>query len=364
MVTSTFGSGDGGNLTVEAQDLQLVGRSKTGRFPSAILASTRPNSTGNAKNLTIKTNTLIVRDGAIVDASTLGKGNGGNLNITTNILQIENEAELSVKGFGKETTAGNLTINANSIRLNNNALLTADTRSNKLDSPTEEATININAQDLIMRRDSRIETNAKGENVQGGNININVDVIAALENSDISANSKNFRGGNVLINTQGIFGTEFRLDRTDESDITATGANDDIENSNGNVEIITSNIDLNSGLITLATIPVETKIAQGCNAGSSIAQSQFEIIGRGGLPHLPTDALSADAVQVDLVTIKSEINQPVNTNVSTKPKISTPKKIVEATGWIRNKKGEIFFVVDAANGRQIDNWYKNNNCRG
>ena len=401
VVTSTFSNGEGGNLTIEAQDLQLIGRNKTGRFPSAILASTRPNSTGNAKDLTIKTNTLLVKDGAKVDAGTLGEGNGGNLtveaeniqligtskdnrfpsvlatsaersstgkagdlNITTNILQLENGAELSVRGFGKETTAGKLEINANSIRLNNNAVVTADTRSNKLDLQIEQATININAQDLIMRRGSRIETNAKGDKVRGGNININADIIAAFENSDISANSELFRGGDVTINTQGIFGTQFRQESTDEtSDITATG-NPRIENSNGTVEIINPDIDLNSGLVNLPSIPVETEVAQTCAAGNSIAQSQFEIIGRGGLPHLPTDALSADAVQVDLVTIKPEKNKPTATNVSTKTNNSTPKKIVEATGWIRNKKGEIFLVADAANQKQVDNWYKNNHCRG
>jgi len=107
---------------------------------------------------------------------------------------------------------------------------------------------------------------------------------------------------------------------------------------------------------------VETEVAEACAAGSSIAQSRFEIIGRGGLPTLPTDALSPDAVQVDLVSIKPEVNKPAGTNVSTKPQNSTPRKIVEATGWVRNDKGEIFFVADAANETQVDNWYRKNYC--
>ena len=102
-----------------------------------------------------------------------------------------------------------MTLNARSIRLDNLALLTASTRSAKVDPNREQATININSRDLIMRRGSNIRTNATGENVLGGNININSDIIAALENSDISANSTNFRGGRVKINTQGIFGTQF-----------------------------------------------------------------------------------------------------------------------------------------------------------
>ena len=235
------------------------------------------------------------------------------------------------------------------------------TQSNKFDPEREQATINITSKDLIMRHGSNIFTNAEDDNVKGGNININTDILAALENSDISANSLNFLGGKVVIEAQGIFGTQFRPEETDKSDITATGA-DEIEENAGTVEIITPNIDLNSGLITLATIPVETKVAQACAAGSSIAQSRFEIIGRGGLPTLPTDALSADAVQVDLVSIKPEINQSTATNVSIKKKTSTPKKLVEATGWIRNKKGEIFLFADSSNGKQVNNWYNKNSC--
>ncbi|MEM1391708.1 MAG: hypothetical protein AAGG00_00150, partial [Cyanobacteria bacterium P01_H01_bin.150] len=360
---STSGAGNGGDINVEAQDIQLLGfgESKDG-YPSGLFIAAEEGSTGNAGEiLDIKTNSLLVKDGAEVSASTSGAGAGGDINVEArNIVKVEDGARISAEGLSSGR-AGNLSINADSIRLNNKAQLNASTQSN--DDSKIQATINITSKDLIMRGESKIVTNAEGDNVNGGNININTDILAALENSDISANSLNFLGGNIRIEAQGIFGTQFRLKETGESDITATGA-DDIDNSSGNVEIFTPNIDLNTGLITLATIPVETEVAQSCTAGGSIAQSRFEIIGRGGLPILPNDALSADAVQVDLVSIKPENNKPAPTNVSTKKKTSTPKKIVEATGWVRNKKGEIFFVADAANGKQVNNWDKNNHCRG
>ena len=349
---STFGEGAGGDITVNAQDIQIIGKRKDG-LPGGIFTTSGENPTGDGNptrdgNLTVEENPI---------------GDGGDLDINANILKVENGAQISVQGWTSTGTAGNLIINADSIRLNDKAQLNASTRSNKVDLVRiGQATIEITSKDLIMRRGSKILTNAEGDNVIGGNIDINTDILAAFENSDITANSEDSRGGNVEIKTQGIFGIQFRLEGTlDTSDITATGASED---ESGDVEIINPDIDLNSGLVNLPSIPVETKVAQGCTAGSSIAQSRFEIIGRGGLPTLPTDALSADAVQVDLVSIKPEINKPLNTNVSTKPKTSTPKKIVEATGWIRNKKGEIFFVSDASNQKQVDNWYKNNHCRG
>ncbi len=77
---------------------------------------------------------------------------------------------------------------------------------------------------------SNITTNACGENVIGGNINIDADVLAA-ENSDISANSTDSRGGRVQIKTQGIFGAQIGIASPNSSDITARGANLYISNS-------------------------------------------------------------------------------------------------------------------------------------
>ncbi|MBR8840699.1 MAG: S-layer family protein [Stigonema ocellatum SAG 48.90 = DSM 106950] len=195
--TATFEASKGGNLTISAQDVQLIGTSVDGRT-RGLATSAQPNSTGDAGgdagNLTIKTNTLLVKDGAEVTVESREAG-----------------------------TAGNLKVDARSIRLDNLALLTANRQSAKVDPNREQATININSLDLIMRRGSNIRTNATGENVIGGNININSDIIAAIENSDISANSANYRGGKVKITTQGIFGTQFRDAPTSKSDITATG---------------------------------------------------------------------------------------------------------------------------------------------
>jgi filamentous hemagglutinin family protein len=391
---STFGSGKGGSLTVDASDVQLIGRRADGRFPSGLFASADPNSTGDAGNLTIKTNTLLVRNGAQVSASTSGSGKGGSLRvdasdvqligrradgrfpsglfasadpnstgdagdltIKTNTLLVRDGAAVTVQSLGTGT-AGNMTVNARSIRLNNNAILTANTQSTKVDPNREQATININSQDLIISRNSNIRTNATGENVIGGNINIDTDFLIASENSDISANSANFRGGNVRINAQGIFGTQFRdvaSDRT--SDITATGASPEFS---GNVEINTPDIDPNSALINLPTVPIDTKLAQSCNS-PNYAQSSFIITGRGGLPPNPKDILTPDAVQVDWVTLNPEIDKNSRTNISTNPNTTTPAPIVEATSWVFGPKGEVIFTAQAPTQQQ-NSWQTSAKC--
>ncbi|MBP5971166.1 S-layer family protein [Brasilonema sp. CT11] len=390
----TFGAGKGGSLRVDAQDVQLIGTGADGEFPTGLFASAQPNSTGDAGDLTIRTNTLLVRDGAQVNASTLGAGKGGNLSVDaqdvqligrsvdnrfgsglytsatrnstgdagdltvrTNTLLVQDGAAVTVQSLGTGR-AGNMTVNARSIRLNNNALLTANTQSAKVDPNREQATININSQYLIMSRNSNIFTNATGENVIGGNINIDTDFLIGFENSDISANSANFRGGNVRINATGIFGTQFRDAATPNSDITATGGSPELS---GTVQINTPDIDLNSDLVNLPSVPVDTKLAQGCNS-PNYAKSSFIYTGRGGLPPNPKDILTPDAVQVDWVSLNPNIDKGKSPSVST-PTNPTPEPIVEATGWIFNAKGEVVFTADAPTTTPRSSWQTPAKCR-
>jgi filamentous hemagglutinin family protein len=387
---STFGAGKGGNLTVDAQDVQIIGRSTDGLFGSVLATSAQPGSTGDAGDLTIKTNTLLVKDGAQVTAGTSASGKGGNLSvdaqdveivgtsadglfgsglfadaqldstgdagdltIKTNTLLVQDGGAITVQSLGTGT-AGNLTINAPSIRLNNNALLSGNTQSAKNDPNREQATININSKILIMSRDSNIFTNATGENVIGGNINIDTDFLIAFKNSDISANSANFRGGNMRINAQGIFGTQFRDVPSDStSDITATGASPEFS---GSVELNTPDVDPNSGLVNLPTVAVDTEIAQGCFS-PGYAQNSFIITGRGGLPPNPREAFTANIVRPEWATLSPSSNINSQQTIKENPPIPTPPApIVEATGWGTNTKGEIVLTANASNGTPHKNW--------
>ncbi len=397
MNASTSGKGKGGSLTVDAQDVRLIGTGADPQFFSGLTTSAQPNSTGDAGDLTIKTNTLLVQDGSQVGAATFGSGKGGNLTvdaqdvqligtsadpqfvsglgasaqpnstgdagdltIKTNTLLVQDGAGVGVQSFGTGT-AGNMILNARSIRLNNDALLSANTQSAKVDPNSEQATININSQFLIMSRNSNIRTNATGENVIGGNINIDTDFLVAFENSDISANSTDFRGGRVKINASGIFGTQFRDARTPESDITARGASPELS---GTVEINTPDVDPSRGLVNLPTVPLDTEVSQVCQPRTAENQSSFTITGRGGLPPNPrTEPLTPDAVQVDWVTLKPRSENRVNTDVS-KLTTPTPAPIVEAQGWVRNAKGEVVLTAYAPTATPHNSWQKPAFCHG
>lgn len=194
-----------------------------------------------------------------------------------------------------------------------------------------------------MRRGSSITTNAEGSNIIGGNINIDTGVLVALEDSDISANSADFRGGNVTITAQGIFGTQFREQRTPESDITASGANSSF---NGTVTINTPDVDPSRGLAKLPVEPAnDTEVAQGCQRGGNQASVAFFNTGKGGIAPNPYEPLSGSEIWEDVPlptprTATSASAAPVSTSPTT-----PSNKLVEAQGWLIDEKGEVTLVA-------------------
>jgi large exoprotein involved in heme utilization and adhesion len=291
-------------------------------------------------------------------ASTEGEGDAGDLTIATGRLLVRDGAVVSVSSEGSRN-AGNLEVTADSIGLSNRATLSANTTAG-------QGNIFLRSGDLVLRRGSNIRTEATGI-ASGGNININSDVIAALENSDISANSANFFGGRITINAQGIFGTEFRLNPTSDSDITATGG---IPDFSGTVEINTPDVDPSQGLATLPAELVETSglIASNCAA---VGENNFIITGRGGLPPTPSDTLSALAVLADWATLPQKAGGEEGAEgaegASKSPPAppatpAPPPLIVEAQGWAIDDKGEVVLTATAPNVTPHNSWIPSATC--
>ncbi|NJM71036.1 MAG: S-layer family protein [Scytonema sp. RU_4_4] len=370
LVTSTNSSGNAGNITVNAKEVQLSGSnsglfaqtSSTGNAGKLILqplgneqnlkvnfqngaqisASTSSSGTGGSLTITAPESITITGDGSIISAETTGAGNGGDLTLSTGKLVARDGAQVTVSS-ANSGKAGNLTVDANSIKLTNRAKINADTTGGG-------GNIFLNSPLLLLRHGSSITTNASGNDITAGNITIDAKngfiVAVPSENSDIRADSENFRGGNVTINNAaGIFGIQSRKEPSPQtSDITAKGATPDLS---GTVELNTPDIDLNSGLVELPSVPVDTQVAQGCNS-PNYAQSSFIITGRGGLPPNPKDILTPDAIQVDWVTLNPNIDNRNTPSISTNSTNSTPEPIVEATGWVFNAKGEVVFTADTS----------------
>ena len=328
---ATFGDGDGGTVQVNASDsVELIGTSASRKFSSRLFAGTGKPSD-------------VMRDGNsqsdMGDASDVSTGDGGNLIVNTRQLTVRDGAQISVGSQGTGN-AGDLEITANSIYLNNKASITADTTSLSPEPIQGQGNILLRSPEVVLRNGSSISTNATGTTT-GGNITIDTDVLAALENSDITANATNSRGGNVTINAQGIFGTKFREAVTPESEITATGKDSSL---NGTVTINTPEVDPSRGLVTLPETVVDpaTLIAQ--NACERAKGSAFVVTGRGGLPSNPSHTLSYDTVQVGLIEPTSSTNNS-STKVTASPSQVKTEQMVPAQGWVFNAQGEVVLTA-------------------
>ncbi|MGB3640252.1 MAG: S-layer family protein, partial [Rivularia sp. (in: cyanobacteria)] len=396
--SATFGIGLGGDVKVDAKSIELIGTNFNFFRSSSLSAATI--GMGNAGNLTVNTRNLILEDGGRVDSSTLASGaagsitvnatdsievkgtvlgsinpsliissanivdesliqffgspgilsgDSGNVDINTPILKVHSGGEVTVRndGTGK---GGILNINADSILLNSKGKITASTQSGG------GGNIDLQVKDgLIIRNQSLISAEAGGTG-DGGNININSPVIAGVENSDIIANALQGDGGNININTSGLFGLQFRDKLTSESDITASSE----FGVNGTVEINNPAIDPSSSLTQLPTDVIDSsqQIASGCSANQA---NSFTVVGKGGLAPNPTDVITNVSLWNDLRDL-SVINNGKKTSIQVY--IDSPIKIVEATGWVVDKQGNIEFVAHQSDGNSGDNWQKASNCKG
>ena len=362
--------GEGGNLTVNASDsVELIGGSAS--FPSSLKANTLGSA--NAGNLTIYTKELIVRDGAEITVGSIFP------EISTNVTIIGDVSDLG--------DAGELNITADSILLDNQSKIISETETGK------GGDITLQLKDLLrMRRNSIISTNAGTAELDGdgGNITINVPdgfIVAVLdENSDITANAFTGSGGRVEINATGLLGiqprsrdelvellgtnnpSELNPQNLPTSDITAISQQN--PNLNGELNITAQNVEPTNLLGDLSDKPLDTQISQVCRAHRN-NQSEFIYSRRGGLPPLPSQGLRSDsALGVDWVESGREGDGGTRGRFSIQnskhPGIRVSRnniglekfggretdttnleqnRIVEATGWIVDENGDVYFVA-------------------
>jgi filamentous hemagglutinin family protein len=353
---STFNGSPGGNLAITAhQSITLSGTSLDGQINSGIYA--RSFNNGIAGNITLNTSELQILNGARVSVSSDSQGGDAvgivsRTNLAIDLLRKAGETipDLVVTA-NPNADAGNISITANNLRLNQGQI-TAVTNSGN----GGNLLFQIDQGVLVMRNGSLISTTAGTAQAggNGGNITINAPFVVgvAKENSDITANAFLGRGGNITITTQGIFGLKFRPRLTPLSDITASSE----FGVNGLVTLNILNLDPSSGLVKLPTnfTDPSNHIQDTCRIPAT-RKNQFVISGRGGLPARPED-------QPDDVSL-ADLGTPVTPNPDqarqlspsnppppsreTPPNSKTvdPEIIVEAQGWIVAPDGVVHLVA-------------------
>ncbi|MEM8722895.1 MAG: filamentous hemagglutinin N-terminal domain-containing protein [Cyanobacteria bacterium P01_G01_bin.39] len=288
--TSTFGQGNAGDASVNAQDSIIIsGTTESNR--SELAASALFNS-GNGGNVNVSTNTLII------DGGTIAASNFDRLNRFP-------------PGIGEP---GDINIEANNISLSNNASINAATQSVTGDS----ANINLQiADNLTLDNDSLISAQAL-EEANGGELSIDAEFIIAFPNgsNNLIAGAEQGQGGNITINAESIFGIEERPLNEATNDIDASS---EVSGLDGTIDITTPDINPIQGATELPSnlvVPQQTT-EQACQSKRvATIKNGLTIKGKGGIPPAPELPLDSHNIAIEgkYTDITSATPQAIDTS--------------------------------------------------
>lgn len=361
----TFGSGNAGTLSIQATDtIDVAGTSPYSRIMSSILAGVESGASGNGNTLSIAARYLNLIDGGQISTSTFGtgsagkidilarslslsgttpdghssriaattstSGNGGEVSIRAKTLTLQNQAQITVSSSASGN-AGNLNISANSLRLSDHSSLRAETNAG------DQGNIRIDADTIGLNRNSLISANAQGT-ATGGNITLNAIALIARGNSDITANSVSSFGGSIWVNVKSILGAEVRPALSPESDITASSQRGAA--FNGTVKIAGLSVDPRQGLTEMTTTLIDPnlQVTAACNL---TAGNSFVATGRGGIPANPQTYYAPHAW--------ADLREVVNVSRSARVTVERDdpaSKQIEATHWVKTASGEIQLLAE------------------
>ena len=242
----TLGAGASGDITVNADTVRVSGRSPI--LSASSLSVPTLGGTGKAGNLLINTRTLLISEGAFVSSSSLGPGNAGSLTVNASeSISIRGSKQIignyqsglsssvapplepykslfNLSNDNSTGSSGNVTVNTPKLSISDRGYIVV------------ENTALGNAGDLQVNAD-RIELYDAGSLStgslagQGGNISIQADSLLLRTAGKIYTTSLGGNGGNINITANILVGLE-------NSDISANA----VKGRGGNIQITTQGI--------------------------------------------------------------------------------------------------------------------------
>ncbi len=282
----TVGEGQGGNMSVTAENILLVGD------PSILFTglSNETQNDGNAGNLAVTAHTLEIRDNARIEASTLFdqitgadqfSGQGGNITVTAHDISISGEgAGIVAKSTNRNpaATSGRIQVRANdSIRLEDRGAISVET------VLADAGNIDIQVNELLLlRNNSSITTSVAGGEGRGGDIRIDPVFTILDRGSRIVAQAREGAGGNIRIVSDFFFASPDSL----------VSASSDL-GIDGVVDIESPDTDVISGALELpeSFLDAASLLSDRCSARTAKGSSSFIVSGRGGVPPGPETML-------------------------------------------------------------------------
>ena len=376
---STAANSKGGNIVINAELIELAGISPERERPSGLSVQTR--DMGQAGDLIVRTNKLIVRDGAEISASTFGEGNGGSINLTATesievignleesnfssiVAETGNERDLDIGRVTGTGNSGDLTISTGKLVIRDGARISVSSNESNRGSAGKltimadflelnRGTLNADtavkeggnielkiADTIALSNESQISAKAT-EDADGGNIDIDTTFILARpnQNSDIIASAERGMGGSITINAEGIVGIQEAPQSEATNDIDASGG------VNGQVIINILDVDLTQSPLDDVQNLLETEqtIQQACRAtrNTSGNSGSLSILGKEGVPVLGTAPLNSDSIIVEEQYTTSNLQ---NQQSDIRPITTQYGDLVIARGLVKTEDGRFILT--------------------
>ena len=226
---SSHGPGQGGSISVEAEELiSITGRNSEG-YQSAILSSAFGQGDGGAVSLQAKT--LLIDGGAVAAQNAGAAATGGDISIRAETVNLKGGAQISSVSFGAGK-GGNVTVRAQEaitlsgrdaeglrsgittgaadgeggdilleaalLEVSDGAVISAESS-----GAGDAGDIRIDAKDAFTLRDASVSTSA--ERADGGNIQVNARRLVRLSDSTLAASvggGPETLGGNITMDSE------------------------------------------------------------------------------------------------------------------------------------------------------------------
>jgi filamentous hemagglutinin family protein len=292
ITSTTFGSGNGGDVTVNAVgELTIIGNPDTETLTGISANSRSTQAGGDAGQVTVQANSVFVTNSGEISTNSNGPGVAGDILIKAQQVVVDN-GTISSDSSGTGAS-GSVIIDPASISILNdsnvsakatgggasgNVELTADvvTIANSIVS-TESASggggnITITAPVLLQIIDGVVSATVQNGAANAGNVTINAGLLI-LDQSLISANAFEGQGGKLLITARGLIATPGSvLSASSERGV------------NGEVDVNTLSNDVTSGLVELSGVLVQDASRLACTVAPAGPQDPFSNVivhGRG-----------------------------------------------------------------------------------
>ncbi|MEG4171849.1 MULTISPECIES: two-partner secretion domain-containing protein [unclassified Microcoleus] len=262
-------------------------------FDPQIILVTSTNGTGNAGNITIDTGRLLIDNGSVLGSATLGAGNAGNMTFRARVFDMAGSGINSGTIAGSTGKGGSFTFEGERLRVRDGAGIVSITRS-------EEAAGNINIQasesvEILRTPDGNptptfIGATAISTKGRAGDINIDTKRLIISQGGGISLSSGSVVGNQPLNTTAGQGGN--LTIRSSES-VTVEGISGVLANGSRTASFISADaysaspggsMNISTPVITLRDGGIISTASLGRGDAGSITldAGRVNVIGNGG----------------------------------------------------------------------------------